>query len=105
LALVYFQKAWHTFHEALSASTKQSPLGKSCLWCGQGGSYWHYYYKFLDHFKYCTYTNMLHYSPYANFDVLNTKFSLNMGLYLWVFLKYTFTSNRLFGFDVLPFSL
>jgi len=30
---------------------------------------------------------MLHYSPYANFDVLNTIFSLNMGLYLCVFLN------------------
>lgn len=30
---------------------------------------------------------MLHYSPYANFDVLNTKFFLNMGLYLWGFLN------------------
>lgn len=30
---------------------------------------------------------MLHYSPYANFYVLNTIFSLNMGSYLWVFLN------------------
>jgi hypothetical protein len=83
-----FQKAWYTFHEALSVSTKETKLfRKKLLTVWSRGNYWHYYYSFLDHFKYCTYTNMLHYSPYANFDVLNTKFSLNVGLFLWVFLN------------------
>jgi len=98
-----FQKAWHTFHEALSVSTKQNKLSRKMLLtvCSRG-NYWHYYYSFLDHFKYCKYTNMLHYSPCAYFDVLNTKFSLNMGLFLWVFFKYSFTSNRHLGLMYCP---
>lgn len=90
-----FQKAWHTFHEALSASTKQTKLfRKTLLTVWSRGSSWTYHYNFLDHFKYCTYTKMLHYSPYTNFDVLNTKLSLKIWGYFYGFLKYTFTSNR-----------
>lgn len=47
---------------------------------------WRYYYNFMYHFKYCTFTSTLHYSSCANFYVFNTKFSLNMG-YFYGFLN------------------